>query len=172
MALGLFKGYAHVTLVDYNGDKGTLRLDLHDSALADIATGLADYLTAIGHLAAISDAKIVSAFIGSEYTDTGYGTAGSEVEEQAVISTKLLTAGKYGVLRVPAPKSGIFLAGPGKDANTVDVGDADLLTWLGDFYAAGGAKFKTSDGETIANPATAGNFKGRRVFRHSRKRAR
>ncbi len=171
MALTAAKGFAHVTLVDYQGDKSTLRLDLVDTALADVATAIASYMTAIDHLAAITDAKIVSVYIGTEYTDTGYGSPGSNVEENAVISAKLATAGKFGVLRIPAPKSGVFLSGPGKDANTVDIADSDLKTWLADFYASTPNLFKTSDGETIADPATAGNFKGRRVFRHSRKRA-
>jgi hypothetical protein len=170
MALAAFKGYAHVVLTDYNGDKSVMRLDLHDTALADIAAAIADYMTAIGKLDPCTEAKITNVFIGTEYTDPGYGSADHNVEEQAVVSTKLANTAKYGILRIPAPAAGIFLAGPGPDSNKLDVGDADLIAWLNEFYASGGNKFKTSDGETLANPATTGNWKGRRVFRHSRKR--
>ncbi len=172
MALTASKGFAHVTLTDYDGHKSVMKLDLVDTALADVATAIADYLAAIGQLAAVSDAKITSLFIGTEYVDTGYGSSGSHVEEMAVISAKLSTAGKFTVLRVPAAKDGVFLAGPGTDNSVVDTSDADLRSWLANFYASTPNLFKTSDGETIADPATTGNFKGRRVFRHSRRRNR
>ena len=171
MALAAHKGVMHVTLVDNQGDKSVMRLDLVDTAFADIATALSDYMAAMVTLATITTAQVASVFIGTEYTDPGFGAAGSAVEENAVISTKLSDPTKFGVLRIPSPTTGIFLAGPGEDANKIDRADADLINWLELFYASTPNLFKTSDGETIANPATLGNFKGRRVYRHSRKRA-
>jgi hypothetical protein len=170
VALSATKGFAHVVLTDYNGDKAVMRLDLHDTAIADIATAIANYIAAIGDLDAVTEAKVTDVFIGTHYTDPGYGAQDHNVEEQAVVSTKLSTTSKFGILRVPAPTAGVFLAGPGPDSNKLDVGDSDLIAWLDNFYASGANMFKTSDGETIANPATTGNWKGRRVFRHSRKR--
>lgn len=171
MALAATHGVMHVTLMDNQGDVSVLRLRLKDTAFADIATNLAAYMATMVDLATITTAQITSVFIGTEYTDPGYGAAGSAVEENAVVSTKLSDPSKFGVLRIPSPTSGIFLAGPGEDANKLDRADADLIAWLANFYAATPNLFTTSDGETIANPATLGNFKGRRVYRHSRKRA-
>jgi hypothetical protein len=170
VALAASKGFAHVVITDYNGDKSVMRLELHDTAFADIATALANYLSAMTDLAAVTGAQVSDLFIGTHYTDPGYGASGYNVEEQAVVSTKLADTSKFGILRIPAPVTGIFLAGPGPDSNKIDIADAALIAWLNNFYASGDNLFKTSDGETIANPATTGNFHGRRVFRHSRKR--
>lgn len=173
MALTFRKCYAHVNMVDYEGNKSAMRLDLDYASLDALNTGIADITGAGGvlaDLAAVSDLKIVSCFIGEELGDTGFGSAGSESEETAVISCKLeARPGVYGNLRIPGPKTSIFLAGPGSDANVVDVADADVLAWLENF-STDGVCF-TSDGENIADPAVTGNFKGRRVFRHSRRRA-
>jgi hypothetical protein len=171
MALSASKGFAHVTVVGVDGHKATLRLALKDTAFATIATNLADYLTAVGKLATVTGGKIVSLYIGTEYTDSGLGASGAFVEDQAVISAKLATAGKYAVLRLPAPVDGVFKGSAGDDYDTVDTADSDMVAWLDEFYASGAGHFKTSDGEQIANPATVGNWKGRRLFRHSRRRA-
>lgn len=173
MALAFRKCYLHVSMVDYEGNKSAMRIDLDYASLDDLNTAIAAITGGGGvlaDLAAVTDLKIISAFIGEELGDTGFGAEGSESEETAVISCKIDSRpGVYGNLRIPGPKAGDFLAGPGSDANVLDVADAAVLAWLENFSTDGVCL--TSDGESIADPAVTGNFKGRRVFRHSRRRA-
>jgi hypothetical protein len=173
MALTFRKTYLHVSMVDYEGNKSAMRIELDFASLDALNTGIADITGAGGvlaDLADVTDLKIISAFIGEELGDEGYGLVGAEAEETAVISAKIDgRPGVYGNLRIPGPNIDIFLPGPGSDANVLDRENAALIAWLTNFGSSGHCL--TSDGESIADPSELGNFKGRRVFRHSRRRA-
>lgn len=173
MALTFNRCYLHVNLLDYEGNKSAMRVQLDFADFDALNTGLTSITGAGGllpDLVACTDLIVASAFIGGQWTDEGYGAEGSEAEEQAVISAKVADRpGVFAIMRIPGPKAGLFLPGPGADANVLDREDAATIAWLANFED-GGIAF-TSDGEHIEDSATLGNWKGRRVFRHSRRRA-
>lgn len=171
MSLVQDKLFFDVTLADAQGNKSTMRFDVAKTDLADLATDIADLTGSGGLLAdleAITDAKVVGYRVGVAFAENGtpYASAGVNVEEVAEVSARInATAEKYAIIRVPAPVIGLFLADTGKTANTIDPNDADLQSFLANFQSL----VKVSDGENIADPATAGNISGKRIFRASRK---
>lgn len=175
MAIEATKRFLSVTLADFGGNTSTLRFDLDFADLAALVTGIADITGAgglIADLAAVTNAAVVAYSLGEEYKEavvaSQYGAADSQVEDIALITAKIDgEPGKYANLRIPAPVTGIFLAGPGPEADQVDVTDVALRAYLNNFIAAGIAL--VSDGENIEDPTTSGAFKGKRIHRASRK---
>jgi hypothetical protein len=173
MALSQKTVFFNVTLADYQGNKATLRFATNKTDLADLATDIAELTGAGGLLAdleAVTDAKVVGYSAGVMFAEDGspYAGAGVNIEEVAEVVAKIDgEPDKYGILRIPAPASGIFLAGPGESANLLDQSDADLQAYLANFESGG--LVTMSDGENIADSATVGNWKGKRIFRASRK---
>lgn len=174
MALTSVGTFINLALVDAAGNKSGMRIELTYADLAALSTGVTagDITGLLTDLNAVTDALIVSYSVGEKFEeDTAlYGAAGSEVEAKASISAKV--AGqptKRVTLYMPAPTDGIFLGATGEDRNIVDTTDAAIQAWLDNYYAAGANLLKTSDGEQIDNPATAGTFKGKRIHRGSRK---
>lgn len=171
MSLVQEKCFFDVTLADCQGNKSTLRFTVNKTDLADLSTDIAD-LTGVGgllsDLEAVTDAKVTGYRVGVSFAENGtpFADAGVNVEEVAEITARInATAEKYAVIRIPAPVTGIFISDTGKTANTVDPADSDLQSFLANFQSLA----KLSDGENIADPATAGNVTGKRIFRASRK---
>lgn len=173
MALVQSKVFCNVTLQDYDGDKATIRYDLNKTDLADLATDIAEITGAGGllaDLAGVTNAVIVGYSVGVSFAEDGsqYPAQGVNIEEIAEISAAIASeVDKWATIRVPAPKAGDFLDGPGENADIIDVADAAVIAYLANFEADG--LLFTSDGESIKDTATAGNFKGKRIFRASRK---
>jgi hypothetical protein len=88
------------------------------------------------------------------------------VEEKAVLTLQLETAGKKATFTIPAPKDTLFVAASGPNYNVVDGADSAIVALVGDFLTTGGS-FYISDGETVAD--TGGFIKGRRTHRASSK---
>lgn len=173
MALVQDKVFFNVTLADSGGNKATLRFDLNKTDLADLSTDVAD-ITGVGgllsDLEAVTDAKVVGYSMGVAFAEDGsvYADAGVQIENVAEVVAKIAgEPDKWTTLRIPAPAAGIFGAGPGPSVDILDVEDADLQAYLANFETA--ALCKTSDGESIADSGTVGNFKGKRIHRASRK---
>lgn len=164
--------FLNISLVDAAGNKSSMRhnLDYADWAAFNTAIAAGAASTFIADLAAITNATVVGYSVGESFVeDTDlYGAAGSEVENVALLTCAIDgELNKYTTLRVPAPVDGLFLGVQGDNRNIIDVADADLLTYLG--YFVPGGMILVSDGESIADPTTAGNFKGKRIHRGSRK---
>jgi len=172
-------GYqASIKLVDAAGNISYLRPDVVG---ADHATALTNTQSIITALDTLTNALIVGYIVSVVYAEDTeqYGTAGSEVENIAEIVCPLETAGKYHVLKVPAPVDGLFVGTTGPDRNTVDTSDADLLSYVSLYvdktgYGTPGADAiaLVSDGEKI-KPDNDNDkpfvSNGKRVHRASRK---
>lgn len=173
MALVQRDVFFNVTLADYAGNKSTMRFKTNKADLADLSTDIADLTGAGGLLAdleAVTDAKVVGYSVGVSFAEDGspYAGAGVEIENVAEIVAKIDgEPDKWATVRIPAPVSGIFGAGPGESANLIDPADADLVAFLANFESGG--VVTTSDGESLADSGTVGNFKGKRIHRGSRK---
>lgn len=164
MALAHLLYRVTIQLVDRgeNSTRRTYQLRASTSAGAlTAAAGLAS------RLAAITDAFIVGYTVEDVFKEddlTGFPPDVGEVEEEALLSLNLTTAGKHASETVPAPKIDIFVAASGPNANIVDGGNAALASFVSSFSASGLAFI--SDGED----ATAAPFnKGKRIHRHSTK---
>lgn len=164
--------FLNVVLADAAGNKSNLRIALGYADLAALSAAVTagDIDGFLTDLNAVTDARVVSYAYGEGYGEDAdfFGAADSEVEALALI-TSLIDGEptKSHNLRIPAPADGIFLGVQGANRNIIDVADADLQAYLANFAAAGIAL--VSDGEQIADPTVAGNFKGKRIHRASTK---
>lgn len=132
-----------------------------DAGAVTAAAGIAS------RLAAVTDAFIVGYTIENVFKEddlSGFPPDIGEVEEQALLSINLSTAGKHASETIPAPKIDIFVASSGPNANVVDGGNAALASFVAMFEASGLAYI--SDGEDAS--LTPFN-KGKRIHRHSTK---
>lgn len=164
----------NVTLVDASGvNKSTLRfpLDYADWAAFNTGVGAGEIDTILNIIGQVTDATILGYTVGQSFVEDtdSVGAAGSEVENVALI-TCLIDGyvNKYATLRIPAPTDGIFLAATGPNRNIVDVDDAAVQAYLS-LFENGTGYCTISDGEYVADPTVAGNAKGKRIHRGSRK---
>lgn len=177
MALVQEKVILSIVLVDAAGNKSNMLLELQYADLAALNTGHTtnDEIFGVGGivplLEAVTQATVLSVTMAVKYGENSafYGAAGSEVENVALITAQVAgVPGKKVNLRIPAPEDGIFLDTSGENRNIVDTADADAIAWLALFEVAATPGFDISDGENIADSATAGNWKGKRIHRGSR----
>ncbi len=116
----------------------------------------------------VTDALIWKATIhlGQAEDTATQGAANSEIENIASVVVNLATLGKTGVIQIPAPVIGLFVAASGKNKNVIDTADVDLNTFIDMFQTTGG-DFVISDGEFVddTTPIDA----GKRIHRKSRR---
>lgn len=123
--------------------------------------------TLVTQINLVTDALVWKAtvHIGQSETTAVIGDAGSEIENIASVVCNLATLGKTGVIQIPAPNIGIFVASSGKNKNVVDDADANLGTYVDMFQTTGGS-FQISDGEFLDD--TTPIVAGKRIHRKSR----
>lgn len=170
MAFITDKTFLNVVMADAAGNKAAYNFGLDYADLAALQAGdfLGEVDQIITDLAAVTGAQVLSYAFGEKVIeDTAqFGVAGSEVENVALINAKINgVTGKSTLLRLPAPVDGVFLGTTGPDRNIVDTADVPLQTFLAHFDPTG--EIQVSDGEVIADPSVAGNFKGKRIHRAS-----
>lgn len=99
---------------------------------------------------ALTGAKISQYRVFQVFQETSFSLpvdAGVQVEDRASMTFLLSGAGsKKAAINVPAPVIGIFMASSGPGANIVDVNDAAVVAFAGQFLGA--ADFRISDGES------------------------
>ena len=175
MALVQRKVFMNIVLADAAGNRSSMQLETQYADLNALNTAHTtnDEIFGAGGiiptLEAVTDATVVSVSFGVKYEeDTNlYGAAGSEVEALALITAQVAgNPAKKVNLRVPAPVDAIFLGTTGENRNIVDTSNTNIQAWLALFESPG--KFYVSDGENIADTATPGNWKGKRIHRGSR----
>jgi hypothetical protein len=158
--------FGSITLVDNGNNLSTLQYALTGG---DFATALADLQGIVTLLEAVTDAVVKGYRVGEAYSEKALSLPAGGVQVENVASISALITGfvdKYAIIKIPAPKAGIFTGSSGDAANVIDANDADLAAYLGTFLAAGEAT--VSDGETIQAVSTA-TVKGKRIHRASRK---
>lgn len=165
MALNSTGFFLTVTVADQGGNQATLRYDLVAADFTAASTAAAGILTFLG---AVSGAQVQSYRVGEAYAeDTDFFGSG-EIENIAQITAKLTTDGKTANIKIPAPLDAIFVAASGPDYNVVDPSDTAVINYVS-IWEAGTGYATLSDGESVRDSATAGNFYGKRVHRGSRK---
>lgn len=135
-----------VTLMDNGGDK-TRRTYESDAALyADAVTAAAALVAALLNM---TDAVVIGYQIETVFSNdsVGFPAVGVENQNQALLVYQLDGLPLHnGTQSIPAPKSGIFVASSGPNAEVIDTADAAVVTWRQLFQTGGG--FFLSDGET------------------------
>ena len=158
---------ATVTLVDSEGSSSVLRYDL---VAATFAAALTATQALVTDLQAVSDGVVRSYFVGEKYSEDALVLpAGVEIEKRAIITATIAGAVpvKYANIIIPAPTQGIFVSATGPNARVVDTNDADAIQYLSNFEA--GANAYVSDGESIMDSASPGNWSGHKAHRGSRR---
>ena len=153
------------TVVDQGGNQATLRYELVAADFAAAETAAAGILT---FLDAVSGAQVVSYRVGEAFAENADFYGAGEIENIAQITSKLVTDGKTANIKIPAPLDGVFVAASGPDYNVVDPADAAVINYVS-IWEAGSGYATLSDGESVRDSATAGNFYGKRIHRGSRK---
>lgn len=168
MALVSAGFFLTVDIADSGGNKSRLSYSLTS---ADLATAVTDVATILAELDPVTDGVVTGYRFGEAYAeDTAFfAVAGVQIENIASIVARIdAPMAKYANIKIPAPAPGIFQAANGPLSNEIDPADTDLVAYLNLFETAGGV-VTLSDGETLVSPGTAGNVKGKRIHRRSRK---
>lgn len=158
MALAKTGYQVSATLEDLGSNRSTMQFFVNSAeALADVVTAAGTLMTS---LAAVTDAAIVAYRVSEVYEDA-VATPAGEIEEQALLVVNT-DDGKKALMRIPAPNVGIFTAASGPNYNVVDINDAALLTYIGEFQTGAGVEFLVSDGQTVTSLVS-----GKRIHRGS-----
>jgi hypothetical protein len=133
-----------VKLVDSFGRSGRKVYDIEPAVLT-----LADAITAsnalLADLAAVTDAGIAGyAILYENNTEVQAAAAGSNLDEGLTMVT-ISGDGSKDIVKVPCPKSGMFVAG----TDVLAIDDTDILAFLANFATAG--SFQYSDGENFVS---------------------
>jgi hypothetical protein len=151
-----------VNLKDNGSNVSTKRYYLTSATFAEAVTDTATILAALN---AVTDAHISGYRLAEKYIEDAYSAPGSGVNVENIAEVVGLISGesdKYARFEIPAPEAGIFVAASGKGANTVDIGDANVLAYAALFQTDG--ECTLSDGEVLGT-LTA----GKRIHRKSTK---
>ncbi len=137
-----------VSLADNGANISTLQYKLRSADATEAAT---DTAAVIAALDAITDSVISDYYTKEHFSEDAmaYPAVGVQNEDKASITCLLTTGGgKKANLKIPAPVIGIFTAASGGGANTVDMSDVDLTTYLDMFKSTG--ECYISDGEDLS----------------------
>ena len=175
MALAFEKFHLSVRIADAGGNIATMNFRISGTT-TETAKLTADAIAT--EVQALTNGQVVGYTFSSIYSEdaTYLGAAGSEVENIAQVNFRLQQSatpdgpiGKWGSIRVPAPKDALFLAATGELRNTVNPANAALQTLLERYDGSLTYTVTTSDGQIAEPVATTGNVNGHRIHRKSSK---
>lgn len=168
MALTSTGYWLNVEFVDNGGNRSSKTFQLRQSATdpADYVSALGDATAVVASVVAISDAVVVGYHVSQQFVEDALAlpAVGVQIENQALLDFAIdNNPFKSATLTIPAPKIGIFVGTSGVLADTIDVADAALVTFVNQFKSGGIVYI--SDGEDA--DATAPLKSGRRIHRRS-----
>lgn len=175
MALVFEKFHLSVKIADSGGNIGTMNFRI-SGITAETAKLTADAVAT--EVQALTDGKVVGYTFSSVYSENAdyLGATGSQVENVAQINFRLQQAvtpdgpiGKWGSIRIPAPKQALFLATVGELSNKINPANAALRDLLERYDGTLTYTLTTSDGQLAEEVATEGNVNGHRIHRKSRR---
>jgi hypothetical protein len=173
MALVLEKYGCQVRIADAAGNVAAMNFRISALTIANAATTAASVATEVQ---ALTNGQVIGYSLTTSYNEdaTFVGAAGSEVENIAQVNFRLQQAatpdgpiGKWGAIRVPAPKDALFLGTSGPLRNTLNPANADLQNLLERYDGTLTYTLTTSDGQLAQEVATDGNVNGHRIHRKS-----
>jgi hypothetical protein len=153
------------TLVDQGGNKATREFFL---TAADYAAAQTAATAILAALASVTQALVRDYHLGEWFEEDTDVFGSGEIENIASLSARIDSSEiKYATVLIPAPADGLFQEATGPLYNVIDPSDAAVVAYLALWQT--GQSATLSDGETLLNPATAGNVSGKRIHRKSRK---
>lgn len=173
MALALEKYNLSVKVADAAGNIGTMNFRI--SAL-EANTAAVTAAAVAAEVQALTDGKVVGYSLSIIYGENAdyFGATGSEVENIAQVNFRLQQSavpdgpiGKWGAIRIPAPKGALFLGTTGALRNTVDPANAALQDLLTRYDGNLTYTITTSDGQNAEDVTVEGNVNGHRIHRKS-----
>lgn len=162
MSLVTMGWFLAVTLADNGAGTITLQYAMRS---ADATEAAADAAAIISALDAVTNSVITDYYIKHKYSENSlsYPAAGVENKDKASITCLLSGAGnKKANLKIPAPVIGLFSASSGGGANSVDMSDTDLNTYL-DLFKSGNECY-ISDGEDLSTGVSGKRIGARTNF--------
>lgn len=151
-----------MTVIDNGGDKATLTYELtaaDELAATSAATAIIDAYNGVGQ-------GTVSGYnVGLRFEEALFGYPASNVENQnkARIVGQLVGSTKKATIDIPAADPAIFAGLSGDNANIVDLGNTEVIAYLGTWQAAGQALI--SDGEVLDFAIKGKRVSSRKGFR-------
>jgi len=153
-----------VSVADNGGNVSTLTYVCDPVTVVDFATAQTAEISIRGALAAVTDSVVV----GSSIKEKRYNNAivlpatGVQNENKASVTLQIEGQNKKANMKIPAPKATLFNGTSGEAADQIDVTDALLTTYFGNFLPAG--YFTLSDGEKVStDPNGNGIIVGKRI---------
>jgi len=136
-----------VSLTDTSSSVSTLTFELSSPDALTAATDAATVLTALGDM---TDSVVSSYSINEVFAENALTLPANAINAiKASMSVYLEGAGqKRGNLKIPAPKTGIFVSASGPNNNVVDDTDPAVIAYI-DLYQTTGGILTLSDGETV-----------------------
>lgn len=153
-----------ITVADNGNNRGTYTYVCDPVTVPDFATAQTARTSIVGALDTLTQCIIVGTSLKEVQYENAivYPASLVELENKASITYQILGQNKKGNLKIPAPIPSLFNGTAGAAANQVDVTNAALTTYVGNFFSAG--YFTISDGEKIAqDPNTNGVIVGKRI---------
>lgn len=150
MALAQLKWFLEVGIADNSGDISPRFYEMPEASAADFDAFQVAANALLAALANMTDGAIANYRIGAIFVEGSLTlpASGVENENQAFFSGKIVGDPTDSATQsIPAAKPGIFVAPSGPGANTVDMSDGAVTTWVGFFDQAGPGPWTVSDGE-------------------------
>lgn len=137
------------TLRGANGKTSSISFDsvVYDTGTdgGDFEAALSDMATVQAALLAVTDAELASAKLEYVAVDSLAVPNSGDIFEKARVVVALTPSGKSHTLAIPAPVIGVFEGASGEARDRIDIGDADLQSYV----AALATACLVSDGEEI-----------------------
>jgi hypothetical protein len=147
-------GYELVVTFADTGDNRTNRT--YSLTSADDAAAVTDTAALLADIAAVTNAEIVGYSLNHKFLENAFALpAAAEIENQAFFSGKIVgDPTDSAILSIPAPPGTIMTALTGPGYNIVDMNDAAVQAFIGNFGPGGVATL--SDGETWDTATVSG----------------
>jgi hypothetical protein len=146
MAIVAGRWFTEYELVDKGGQVTRRRFEHNNPA--DYAAALAAETALRTDLEGVTSCVIKSVRTYQVYYEDSLSLpANAQNENQAVFVFQLADPLKTGILTVPGPEEGIFVALSGSNSNILDLADAAVVAYADNFLSGGSNLFLISDGE-------------------------
>lgn len=154
-----------VSFLDNGSNVVTREYSMDPALVTTYAEAEAAALDILPDVVGVTDAAIPQYRVFQVFEETALviPASGIQVENQASLTVLLTSPGnKKANLNIPAVKPALFVQTSGPQANIVNMGNAAILAFLGNFDAL--ENFTVSDGEKVAR-----GLNGKRVHKGSTK---
>ena len=152
-----------VTVQDNGKGRSTLTYICDPLTVPDFATAQTARTAIVTALGNVTEGIIVGTSLKEIQYENAivYPASNIEIENKASVSLQIEGKNKKANIRIPAVSPGLFNGLSGAAADQIDVGNAALIIYVGNFLPSG--YFTISDGEKVATSPANGIIVGKRI---------